>query len=247
MDISITKSPKRGGDVISGCDACNQHYCNRAAPDKSPYMVFARSFLLLLMGFPPLQPIGQKRSHCRASSQLQQWDEPAAPSSSSPGLVCGAQVLEVCGGHVWAGAADWRQRPWATMGQAPGQTCWQKLLPRMPVASCGAPGPFRALNPQHYERSGKSGIFVCGWVFFEPVSFTFSSFFPRPQQLKLHFLFNLLTKAGHLSSKTGIWIPLCPWPVSPFSISSSSSSCTTPQHSNLGIFMLELLELAAVY
>lgn len=44
---------------------------------------------VLLMSFSVLQPAGPSSSF----------------SSSSPGLVCGAKVLEVCGGHAQAGAA----------------------------------------------------------------------------------------------------------------------------------------------
>lgn len=58
MDVSIPNSPKRGGDAIVGCIACNQHYCNTDTPDKSLYMVLAMSFLLFCVGFLPLLPVG---------------------------------------------------------------------------------------------------------------------------------------------------------------------------------------------
>lgn len=166
MDISVPNSPKRSGDAMAGLVACNQRYCSRAAPDKSPYTVTARSFLLLLVGFPPLHPIGQKRSHWSLKWASGSGMNQGLPSFSAPGLMCGAQVLEACGGHAWGGATGWQQRPWDTMGQAPGQRCWQNLLPQMPTASFGAPGLFRAFNPQHYKQSRKLGIFVHGWVFF---------------------------------------------------------------------------------
>lgn len=235
MDISIPHSPERDGDAIAAPVACNQRYCNRASPAQSPRGVLARSFF-------------SRRFHLCSQSDGREVTEgsPVSFSSGTNRLFLPPPRQGWCAGpSFWEAVGQPAAGSAPAHGGAGSRRCWQKLPPCTPMASCGAPGPFRALNPQHYKQSGKLGILVRGWAFSEPVSFAFSSFSARPQQLKLHFLFNLLTKAGHLPSKTAIWISPCPRLVSPFS--TSSSSPTTPQPSNSGRFMLELLELAAVY
>lgn len=160
MDISIPNSPKRDGHAIAAPVARNQRYC-----DNSNGMVPAQSFF-------------SRRFHlCSQSDGREVTAGPPVSFSSGTnrlllppprqGWCAGPSFWEVVGerGQPAAGSAP-------AHGGAGSRRCWQKLPPCVATASCGAPGPFRALNPQHHKQSGKSGILVRGWAFSEPVSFT---------------------------------------------------------------------------
>ena len=74
------------------------------------------------------------------------------------------------GPRFWRCAEAMREEGQLAGGRAPGppwgrhqdRDAGRSSCPKMLMASCGAPGPLRALNPQHYKQSGKLGIFVHG-------------------------------------------------------------------------------------
>lgn len=111
--------------------------------------------VLLLTAFPPLQPVGRKRSHRRVSSQLQQRHKPTVPSSSSPGLVCGAQFLGGCG------SAGCRQCPGTRWGRQ------QEMLAEAPTlhahGKLWCTWPLQGPQPPALQTKRKIGN-PCPWL-----------------------------------------------------------------------------------
>lgn len=182
-DINIPNSPKRGGNATVGCIACNQHYYNGTALQKKP--IHGPCKVLLTSSYGPSTSTANRaeRSHWRASSHFSSGMNQLLLSPPPRGWCAGPRFGRGRGSGLTAVS---RGRHGAgTRTEMPAET-----PARMPVVSCGAPGPLRAHDPQHCKQSWTLRIFAHGWVFFWACERHIFSIFSATTTAKTLFPFN---------------------------------------------------------